>query len=57
MKTARECFGEGWERKMHLGRGKEERSKRGAMVAEREKQVMIMSFFCCEPEITWLEVR
>lgn len=39
-------------------RGEEQTGKKeGGMLAEMEKEVMIVSFLCCEPELTWLEVR
>lgn len=41
------------------GEGGEERTgnKEGMMPAEMEKEVRMVSFVCCEPELTWLEVR
>lgn len=57
-KQDRECLSEGGERKICLGRKREERSKQGRkMLAEMEKEVMVVSFLFCEPEITWLEFR
>lgn len=39
------------------GRRGANREYRGEMLAEMEREVIIVSFLCCESELTLLEVR
>lgn len=54
-KQARECLHEEAERKMCLGRKGVNRQYRGMMLAEKEKEVMMVSFLCCELSLTLLD--